>query len=581
MMTGPDDLPEDDEPRTVFAPLNPTTAPPAGPPSPPQTPPKAAEAPRQDGRIQIGDVLNHIFQVGRFIARGGMGEVYEGTNVNTDERVAIKVMLPALAADANVQAMFRKEAKTLTRLTHPALVHYRVLAQEPHLHVLYIVTDYIDGTNLSDVLGTVPRDAASLSGLLRRLADGLRVAHDLGAVHRDIAPDNILLEDGLLEKSRIIDFGIAKDLDPSKGTIVGDGFAGKLNFVAPEQLGDFGREMGPWTDIYSLALVILAVAAGRPIDMGGTLVDAVDKRRAGVEVGDAPQSLRPVLAAMLRPNPRERLRSMAEVIAMLDGAPPPGHAAPDEASNADATMFIPAGGGATPDDAGFEEAASSRNRKILIAGGAGVGGLALLGIAAFMLMGKPKGGEEPANGQVVAATETRPAVDIARDAITAALPNLSCSWLDLHELKDDKGALSARFDGVAGNTAAAQASLSSAVGAKGVRMASVDFEDVAPIQPVACAALDAYRALKSPVAGDLVTDQVKYEKSVLTDGRFAGQSVAVPQIHISAAAMRGDIALVGIETSGAMTDLIPDKKSLLAAIADPPPAPDRSTRTAR
>ncbi|MEO5597612.1 MAG: protein kinase, partial [Novosphingobium sp.] len=100
---------------------------------------------RANQEIQIGDVLNHIFEVKRFIARGGMGEVFEGINVNSDERVAIKVMLPNLSADANVLAMFRKEARTLTRISHPALVQYRVFAQEPQLGVYYIVTEYVDG----------------------------------------------------------------------------------------------------------------------------------------------------------------------------------------------------------------------------------------------------------------------------------------------------------------------------------------------------------------------------------------------------------------------------------------------------
>ncbi len=565
-MSGDNDKPEDDEPRTVFAPLDSTALPGGQRPAAPSPPPSQQQTPvsRPEGRIEVGDVLNHIFEVTRFIARGGMGEVYEGINVNTDERVAIKVMLPALAADANVQAMFRKEAKTLTRLSHPALVQYRVLAQEPHLKVLYIVTDYIHGSNLSDVLGTVPRDAASLAGLLRRLADGLRVAHDLGAVHRDIAPDNILLEDGLLDRARIIDFGIAKDLDPSKGTIVGDGFAGKLNYVAPEQLGDFGREVGPWSDIYSLALVILTIAGGQRIDMGATLVDAVDKRRAGVDVSVAPASLRPVLEAMLRANPRERLRSMAEVVAMLDGAPVPA-APPAEPARRKAKAGKPPKAPAS----GAEASPSflARN-KLLVAGGAGVGALALIGITALVLTGSPDGGGAAGNSAAPAAA-ARPPVDVARDAITAALPGLGCSWLDLHDLKDDRGELAARFGGVAGNTAAAQASLSSAVTAKGVRIAKVDFEDVAPIQPVACAALDAYRALKSPVAGDLVTDQVKYEKSPIAVGAQAGQSAAVPQIHISANALREDIAIIGIETSGAMTDLIPDKATLLKLVSNP------------
>ena len=219
----------------------PVSAPPATVSSPSTT---QAFKPHGDAvGIKEGDVLNHIFEVKRFLARGGMGEVFEGCNVNTDEKVAIKVMLPALANDEKVIAMFRKEARTLTKLHHPALVQYRVLAQEPVLHVLYIVTDFIDGTNLSNVLDAA-RSPDELAGLLRRLASGLGAAHQLGAVHRDMSPDNVILADDDIHRAKIIDFGIAKALDASSATIVGDGFAGKLNYVAPEQLGDFGREVG-------------------------------------------------------------------------------------------------------------------------------------------------------------------------------------------------------------------------------------------------------------------------------------------------------------------------------------------------
>ena len=240
----------------------------------------------------------------RFLARGGMGEVFEGCNVHTEERVAIKVMLPALAGDEKVIAMFRKEAKTLTKLHHQALVEYRVLAQEPDLHVLYIVTDIIEGTSLSASLGTLKPSPDELAGLLRRLASGLAAAHELGAVHRDMSPDNVILENDDIDEAKIIDFGIAKDLDASSATIVGDGFAGKLNYVAPEQLGDFGREIGPWSDVYSLGLVILAVAQGKNVDMSGSLVDAIDKRRRGPDLAAIPDDLRPLLEAMLRPDPQ-------------------------------------------------------------------------------------------------------------------------------------------------------------------------------------------------------------------------------------------------------------------------------------
>jgi serine/threonine-protein kinase len=315
----------------------------AAPPAPEPPPPAPAAtnaagsaagiAPHKDAvGIKVGDVLNHIFRVDRFLARGGMGEVFVGCNVNVDEKVAIKVMLPALAGDEKIVAMFRKEARTLTKLNHPALVQYRVLAQEPQLHVLYIVTDFIEGTNLGTALATLKPSPDELAGLLRRLASGLAAAHELGAVHRDMSPDNIILEGDDLHRATIIDFGIAKDLDASSATIVGDGFAGKLNYVAPEQLGDFGREIGPWTDVYSLGLVILAVAQGRTVDMSGSLVDAIDKRRKGPDISEVPGNLRNLVRDMLKPDPKDRLRSMDEVLGRLERLklPPPEEEEVDE-----------------------------------------------------------------------------------------------------------------------------------------------------------------------------------------------------------------------------------------------------------
>ena len=194
--------------------------------------------------------------------------------------------------------------------------------------MLYIVTEFIEGIELADVLGKVERTPEELAGLLQ--------AARLGPVRRPPArrgpPRHVARQcpapGGDVHQAKIIDFGIAKDLDASSATIVGDGFAGKLNYVAPEQLGDFGREVGPWTDVYSLALVILAVAQGKNVNMSGSLVDAIDKRRKGPDMSAVPASLRPLLEAMLRPDPKERMRSMDEVLAALSGgavssAPPP------------------------------------------------------------------------------------------------------------------------------------------------------------------------------------------------------------------------------------------------------------------
>ncbi len=508
--------------------------------------------------IQVGDVLNHIFEVKRFLARGGMGEVFEGVNVNTDERVAIKVMLPAMAADEKVVAMFRKEARTLTKLQHEALVSYRVLAQEPNLGVLYIVTEFIEGLELADVLGKVERSPEELAGLLRRLASGLGAAHKLGAIHRDISPDNVLLAGGDVHQAKIIDFGIAKDLDASSATIVGDGFAGKLNYVAPEQLGDYGREVGPWTDVYSLALVILAVASGKNVNMSGSLVDAIDKRRKGPDLASIPANIKPTIEAMLRPDPKERLRSMEDVIAMLGGAAvAPPAPPPPPAPGAQTAAVTPGGGGGAS--------------KGLLIGGVLAAALAV-GAGAWYLMDGDTSGLLPGTGgadtnQVTVAQPGDP-VETARSAINGVLPSVSCTWLDIAAVEGGADGLRVAMRGVAGDAAAAQREINQALTGAGLQNAQLDFGDVAPITQAGCAALDTYRQVRASSDYKLSTTQTRYEMVMQPPGTpYAGENAANAGINFDFADPNLDFVIVGIEPSGVITPLIPNRagfESLLA-----------------
>ena len=280
---------------------------------------KARVVSGSQGRISVGVVLNNIYQVKRFIARGGMGEVYEGVNITSDERVAIKVVLSHLAEDSTVSDMFLKEAKTLTRFAHPALVQYRVLAKEPALDILYIVTEFIEGEDLESLIGTIEPTQEMIVALMVRLCSGLQAAHLLGAVHRDMSPDNVLLPGGSIDKAKIIDFGIAKNLDASARTSIGDGFAGKIGFAAPEQFGAFGRKIGPWTDIYSVALVGLAFANRRPVNMGADPFEALERRKQGPDLSALPAPLRPIFAKMLANDPADRPQDMATVLGIFAG----------------------------------------------------------------------------------------------------------------------------------------------------------------------------------------------------------------------------------------------------------------------
>ncbi|HWE98916.1 MAG TPA: serine/threonine-protein kinase [Caulobacteraceae bacterium] len=269
------------------------------------------------GRIPNGTQLNHMYEITRFINRGGMGEVYEGINIHNDERVAIKLILDHLAEDDQMKQLFRRESLTLSSLNHPALVQYRTAATDRDLGVFYIVMAYVDGVGLDDQIETALPPVPELIGLMRWLALGLGAAHREGVFHRDISPDNIILENGRFDRAKIIDFGIAKGV--GKATVIGPGgFGGKLQYVAPEQIGLFDPDIGPWTDIYSLGLVMLALSSGRRINMGSNPVEAVDRRRAGVDLSGAPPVLRPVFASMLAIEPKDRFQTTEELVEALD-----------------------------------------------------------------------------------------------------------------------------------------------------------------------------------------------------------------------------------------------------------------------
>jgi len=549
-----------DDDRTVFQP-GPAPAPPVPeadaevtippvavpPPAPAPAPPPAA--PRAAAGVAVGDVLNHMFEVRRFLARGGMGEVFEGVNMASDERVAIKIILPALAADPNVQAMFRKEAQTLTRLSHPALVQYRVLAQEPQLGVFYIVTEFIDGVDLASVIGKVTPTLADMIALTRRLAEGLRAAHELGAIHRDIAPDNVLLQDGRLNRARIIDFGIAKDVDPGSKTIIGDGFAGKLGYVAPEQLGMYGRDVGPWTDVYSLGLVLLALAQGQQSKLGGSFVEAIDKRRAGVDTSGAPAEMRPLLDKMLALDPAERFRDMDAVLAGL-AAVERGEVAAPPAPVSD----LPKAPKPVATDAKPPKPAPSRG---LLYGGGAAAAVALLGGIGWIAFGSGGAPTKPVTtGPAAAPAVAAAGLDKVRGAIEAKLPGLSCSWLSLASAAEKPQGISLAFSGVAGQPAAAESDLLKAVQAAGGSVAESDFSDVAPIDASFCAVLDGLRGIRAGGAPRLSVAQRKFEISTFTEGESAGQQGARVIVDMSLADLPGDLALYSVEESGEISEIV-------------------------
>lgn len=263
--------------------------------------------------VAVGTQLSGTYELDERIAAGGMGEVFRGHNIQTGDPVAIKIVLPEFARDAMILALFRKEASVLNHLSHEAIVRYHVFAIDQAIGRPYLAMEFVDGLSLVDMYARGPMPPEDARALLFRLASGLAAAHEVGIIHRDLSPDNIVLPGGKVGRAKIIDFGIARSATVGGETLLGGVFAGKYNFVSPEQLGMFGGEVTERSDIYSLGLVMAAVLRGGPLDMSGSQVEVIEKRRSVPDLSAVDPDLRPVLEAMLQPDPADRPTGMGEI----------------------------------------------------------------------------------------------------------------------------------------------------------------------------------------------------------------------------------------------------------------------------
>ncbi len=263
-----------------------------------------------------GTQLSGIFELDEHIATGGMGEVFRGHNIETGDKVAIKIVLPEFSRDPTILALFRKEASILNHLSHDAIVRYHVFTVDPRIGRPYMAMEFVDGDALFDVLQRGPLRSGDVWQLCHRLATGLAAVHEAGAVHRDLSPDNVILPGGRVDRAKIIDFGIARSAHAGGETLIGGKFAGKYNFVSPEQLGLNGGVVSDKSDIYSLGLVLAAAVRGKPLEMSGSQLEIIEKRRAVPDLHDIEAEFRPIIEAMLQPDPADR-PSSAELTMMI------------------------------------------------------------------------------------------------------------------------------------------------------------------------------------------------------------------------------------------------------------------------
>lgn len=264
--------------------------------------------------IRPGAILGHTYEILDVIAKGGMGRVYRAKHVELGTIHAVKIILPEFARDPQVVELFRREASVLRQVRHDAVVAYDGINRDAG-GFLYLVMEYVEGPSLSKVIAAGPLSERNALALLERTAAGLSAAHAKGVVHRDLSPDNIILPGGKVDGAKIIDFGIAKQTAAEAGTVIGGAFAGKLAYASPEQFGLFGGQIDGRSDVYSLGLVIANAVSAKPVDMGETLVAAMQVRQTVPNLSLIPPGLKPILTAMLTPDPAQRPADVAGLVA--------------------------------------------------------------------------------------------------------------------------------------------------------------------------------------------------------------------------------------------------------------------------
>src|SRR3954469_931283 len=273
-------------------------------------------------RTHVERVLSPHYELDCEIGRGGMGVVYRAKDRRLKRVVAIKVLPPELAFRSEIKTRFLREAETAAQLNHPNIVDIYAVGEAEGL--VFFVMAYITGDNLAKRLhdhGALSVDETRRT--MRDVADALAYAHERGVVHRDIKPDNILIDQGS-GRPMVTDFGIARAVSDADSRLTATGIAiGTPTYMSPEQAAG-ERTIDGRSDLYSLGILGYQMLTGEPPFIANStpaiLVKHISERPTPIEQrrSDVPSDLASVIMTLLEKDPAHRFPNAASVVVSLD-----------------------------------------------------------------------------------------------------------------------------------------------------------------------------------------------------------------------------------------------------------------------
>jgi tetratricopeptide (TPR) repeat protein len=291
-----------------------------------------AAAARANAVFQPGAIVSGRYRILRTLGHGGMGEVFEGEDLELHEHVALKTLLPEIASDGRMIDRFKQEIQLSRKLAHPNICRVFDLARHPADGsspdtVFFLTMEYLPGETLAERLRRDTRLApAEALDLLEQMAAGLEAAHGAGVIHRDFKPSNVMLtESAAGTRAVLMDFGLARKVDrgdESTATISGQ-LIGTVDYMSPELFT--GGKASAASDLYALGLVAYKMVTGSfPFESDAPLAAVI--RRAGQKVPPARTvvpDLDPrwddALARALDPDPARRFASVRDFLRALRG----------------------------------------------------------------------------------------------------------------------------------------------------------------------------------------------------------------------------------------------------------------------